>query len=249
MVFAICVFAAWIITRSPIFRIDHFDVTGNQAVPSSDIVTLLWASTAVHRTFLAAFLGINNMLIWPRTLPVSDVLLVPQLSSVTLQKNYKDHTLLAVVTERVPLAIWCLMPAVDANGNPMSDESCFWFDDTGMLFEKAFDTEGSALYAVHDYAQSGLGIGEKMLPDLFVPNMLSVLEVLKASGLIVKEISLNNIGLEELDVSTYNGPDIYFSLRFSATEDLSVLQGLMQKPNFSSLQYVDFRTENRAYYK
>ncbi len=248
-VFGICLFAAWIVTRSPLFRIDHFVVTGNRAVASDDVVTLLWASTARHRTFLAASLGINNMLTWPRALATSDVALVPQLSGVALQKNYTSHTLLAVVTERVPVAIWCLMPKTDENGNPIGDEFCYWFDDTGTLFQKAFDTEGSALFAVHDYAQSGLEIGEKILPDLFVPNMLSILGAIKASGLTVKEIALNDIGLEEIDVSTYNGPDIYFSLRFSADEDLPVLQELVQKPTFPSLQYVDFRTENRAYYK
>ena len=163
VIFCICLFAVWIVTRSPIFYIDHFIVIGNHTVASSDVVTLLWASTATHRTFLTAFLGINNMLIWPQTLATSDVMLVPQLSSVTLQKNYADHTLLAVVTERIPLAIWCLMPATDTNGNPSGDEYCYWFDDTGTLFAKAFDTEGSALFAVHDYTESGLEIGGKIL--------------------------------------------------------------------------------------
>ena len=72
---------------------------------------------------------------------------------------------------------------------------------------------------------------------------------IKASGLTVEEIALHDIGLEEVDVSTYNGPVIYFSLRFNAMEDLPVLQQLLAKPNFNSLQYIDFRTENRAYYK
>lgn len=248
-VFALCIFAIWIVARSPVFHIDHFAVTGNHAVASGDIITLLLASTGIHRTFLAASLGMNNMLIWPRTIATSVVALVPQLSSVTLQKNYTNHTLLAVATERMPLAIWCSIPKIDANGNPLGDEFCYWFDDTGTLFQKAFDTEGSALFAVHDYAQNGIGLGGKILPDIFVPNMLSILDTIKASGLTVKEIALNDLALEEIDVSTYNGPDIYFSLRFSAAEDLPVLEGLVQKSTFTSLKYVDFRTENRAYYK
>jgi hypothetical protein len=141
------------------------------------------------------------------------------------------------------------MPPLDANGNPSGDESCFWFDNTGTLFQKAFDTEGSELFAVHDYAQTGLGVGGKILPDLFISNLISILDTIEASSLTIKEIALNDLSLEEIDVSTYNGPMLYFSLRFSASEDLPVLQELMEKPGFSSLQYVDFRTENRAYYK
>jgi hypothetical protein len=191
----------------------------------------------------------NNMLAWPRSLATSDVALVPQLAGITLQKNYGSHTVTAVVAERIPSAIWCAMPSTLANGDLSGDESCFWFDDTGTLFQKAFDTEGSELFAVHDYAQSGLAIGGKILPDPFVPNMISILDTLEASGLTAKEIALRDLSLEEVDVSTYNGPALYFSLRFSATEDLSTLQQLMEKPDFNSLQYLDFRTENRVYYK
>jgi hypothetical protein len=244
-----CISALWIIEESPIFRIDRFVVTGNKAVAASDIVTLLQASMSRHRTFWFSFLGMDNMLAWPKSLTTSDVALVPQLASATLQKNYGDHTLTVSVAERVPLAIWCEMPPLDANGNPSGDESCFWFDNTGTLFQKAFDTEGSELFAVHDYAQTGLGVGGKILPDLFISNLISILDTIEASSLTIKEIALNDLSLEEIDVSTYNGPMLYFSLRFSASEDLPVLQELMEKPGFSSLQYVDFRTENRAYYK
>ena len=248
-VFAVILLAVWAIAASPLFRLEHFAVTGNRAVAESDVVALLQASMSKHPTFMSRLLGQDNMLAWPKAIDPSDISLVPQLAGVSIQKNYGNHTLMATVTERAPLAIWCLMPGTNAAGDPLGDESCFWFDDTGTLFQKAFDTEGSELSAVHDYSQSGLGIGGKILPDLFVNNMLSILTAVRASGLTVNEIALKDIGLEEVDVSTYNGPALYFSLRFSAAEDLPVLQKLMQQSNFNSLQYVDFRTENRAYYK
>jgi hypothetical protein len=247
--FAVVLLAGWFACDSPVFRIDRFDVVGNRAVPSDVVVALLQGSSARHRTFLDASLGIWNMLVWPKMLAAADVALVPQLAGVSLQENYGYHTLTAVVTEREPLAIWCLMPGTDTAGDPSGDESCFWFDESGTLFQKAFDTEGSELFAVHDYAQTGLGIGGKILPDLFVGNMLSILDAIQASGLTAKEIALRDLALEEVDVSTYGGPTLYFSLRFSAMEDLSVLQALAQRSDFNSLQYIDFRTENRAYYK
>ena len=249
IVFGVGLFGVWVVELSPIFHINRFAVTGNSAVASADILTLLQASMSRHRTLAFSLLGIDNMLAWPKALATSDVALIPQLADVALQKNYGGHTLAAAVTERVPLAIWCEMPPADANGNPSGDESCFWFDDTGMLFQKAFDTEGSELFAVHDYTQTGLGVSGKILPDMFVPNLISVLGAIKTSGLTIKEVAQNDLSLEEIDVSTYNGPVLYFSLRFSAAEDVPVLEQLMQKPDFNSLHYVDFRTENRAYYK
>jgi hypothetical protein len=247
--FVVIIFFAWLIAASPLFRVDHITVTGNRAVASDAVVSLLRASVARHRTLLSQLLGVNNMLIWPKELASSDVALVPQLAAVEIQKKYGSHTLVASAHERVPVAIWCEMPGTDASGNPSGDEACFWFDGTGTLFQKAFDTEGSELFAVHDYSQAGLGIGGKILPDLFVQNMLSLLRTIQASDLTVQEVTLHDLGLEEIDVSTYNGPALYFSLRFDASEDLPVLQQLLGEPNFNSLHYVDFRTENRAYYK
>lgn len=249
LVFSIVLFVFWIIVESPVFRVDRVVVRGNIAVASGDVADLLQASVSRHPTLWSSLLGVKNMLIWPKALASSDIALVPQLAAVTLQKNYTDHTIVASVTEREPVAIWCEMPAVDASGNPSGDESCFWFDDTGTLFQKAFDTEGSELFAVHDYSQKGLGLGGNILPDIFVPDMLSIFDTLKISGITVKEIALNDLSLQEIDISTYDGPALYFSLRFSAEEDLQALQQLMGKPGFSSLQYVDFRTENRMYYK
>ena len=128
-------------------------------------------------------------------------------------------------------------------------ESCYWFDETGFLFERAFDAEGNLLLAAHDYSQKDPGLGQTILPIRFVPNLLSVFAILQASGLRLKEIRLNDIGLEELRVTTYNGPDIYFSLRFPADDTLSILNNLTAKPGFGTLQYVDFRTQDRAYYQ
>lgn len=241
--------AFWIVVESPLFHIDRFVITGNQVVASSDIMALLQSDAAAHRTFWSSLLGMRNLLIWPNAIATSEAASIPEVASISLEKDYGNHTLVASVTERKPLAIWCEMPPNDASGNPSGNESCFWFDDTGTLFARAFDTAGPEIYAVHDYSGTGLSINGKILPDAFVGNMVSILDALRQSGIVVKEIALNNLALQEIDVTTYNGPTLYFSLRFSALEDLPVLQDFMAKPNFDSLQYVDFRTENRAYYK
>jgi len=105
------------------------------------------------------------------------------------------------------------------------------------------------MVAIHDYSQSGLGLGKKVLPDPFMENLVSIVRAVVGSGVGVKEIALNDLALQEIVVTTYDGPALYFSLRFPADNDVPVLQGLMAKPGFGKLQYVDFRVENRAYYK
>lgn len=240
---------AWLAFRSPLFRVRAITVEGNAAVPAADIVTLLQSSALRDHGFLKSLLGIRSMFIWPREFSAEDLAFIPRLSSATISRDYFSHTVTVKVVERSPLAIWCLMPTRDAHGNAINDEQCFWFDDHGIVFARTFDTQGGSIVSVHDYTKENLGLTEKVLPDIFVDHMLSVIDAVRASGINIKEMAVRDIALQEVDITTFNGPDIYFSLRFPADNDLAVLKSLMQKPGFGKLQYVDFRVENRAYYK
>ncbi len=252
----------WLFFRSPVFQIRGVTVSGASTVSASDVENLLTGSILADHGFIKSLLGLNNILAWPSGQLASNSLrYLPQLADVSVSKNYFSRSIDVNVTERQPFAIWCEMQSPSgaapdglpdaATGTPaiFQSESCFWFDASGTIFEKAYDTEGSALYAVHDYSQTGLGLGQKILPDIFVANFMSIIDAVKQSGITVKEIALKDISLQEIDVSTYNGPDVYFSLQFSAADDLPVLQALMAKPNFKNLKYVDFRVQDRAYYE
>ena len=241
VVYAIAVGVAWTFLRSPIFKANAIVVTGNQTVSSGDVITLLQSTTLRDHNFIKSLMGFKNMLIWPDALGAADLRLIPQIATLTTSKSYLSQTITVKVTERMPFAIWCVAP--------QAEEKCYWFDDTGTAFRRTFDTQGSLMFAIHDYSQSDPGLNGKILPSPFVDNLISIVNVVRESGVDIKEIALKDIGLQEIDLTTYNGPDVYFSLRFPADNDLGVLQSLMAKPTFGKLQYVDFRVENRAYYK
>jgi hypothetical protein len=241
--------AFWLVYRSPMFQLQHVVVTGDAGVASSDVVAVLQTAALQKRNFFKELLGYGNILLWPNTLATSDLALLPQVQSITISKNYFFRTVTANVTERAPMGVWCFMPKTDASGYPVGSESCYLFDAQGTMFQRAFDTQGGLLFSVHDHSQTGLGLGAKILPAEFIPNMLSILNDIQKSGLDPEEIALNDLSLEQINVTTHNGPAVYFSLRFSADEDLPVLQSIMAQPGFGKLQYIDFTVENRAYYK
>lgn len=239
----------WIVARSPLFRVGEVIVKGNQGVAADDVKTLLDAQALRGSGFIKAILGFRNMLAWPAALTHDDLRFFPQLADVSIAKDYLAHTITATVALRTPFAIWCIMPKTGPGGNPANDERCYWFDKNGIVFGRTFDTQGSLMVAVHDYSQDTLGLNQKILPDEFTPNLISIVNVVRESGVDVKEIALKDLDLQEIDISTYDGPSLYFSLRFPADNDGPVLASLIGKPNFGKLQYVDFRVENRAYYK
>ena len=259
----------WVISRSPIFRVDHVVVQGNSAVASADIIALAEASAMPGDNFLGATLTFKNMLLWPEVIPQKELQLIPQLASVRIAKNYFSHIITITVTDRAPLGIWCFSappnlgavalsvvatstatsttppPSAAANINT----PCYWFDNTGTIFEKAGDTQGNLVFVVYDRAQRPVGLNQKVLSDEFLTNFISIINVLKEDGLGVRAIELNDLSLQEVDVLTANGPTIYFSLQFPADEYLSVIQKLMLQSTFDRLQYVDCRTQNRLFYR
>ncbi len=241
----------WFIFHSPIFRVNSVVVVGNSSVASSDVVALVEA-TAIpkHETFPALF-GFDNMLLWPDRVASSELPLIPQLARVTVSKNYFSHTVTITADERAPFGIWCFsgQPGSVPTSGVTSNAPCYWFDNTGTIFEKSFDTQGNLIFVVNDTAQAPRGLNQKVLSDEFLPNFLSIMNVLHESGLAVTSIELSDLSLEQVDVLIANGPTIYFSLRFPADEYLPVIQKLMLGPSFDSLQYIDCTTQNRMYYK
>ncbi len=219
----------YLIVRSPAFQAEKITVEGNSAVSTPEIMDLLHssiirtgASIDKPNSGLAAMLGFNSLFIWPRALPSSTVATIPQLAGVTIAKNYFLHTITVTVTERQPFAVWCVMP----------DDDCYWFDNTGIAFERTLDTEGGAIDVIHDYSSSTadnatIAIGEPVLAPEFMPNLISILKALQQSGVGVSDISLQNISLQQINVTTTEGPMLYFSLRFPADSDMPVLQSLI----------------------
>jgi hypothetical protein len=195
------------------------------------------------------------MLLWPANIPQGELQLIPQLATANISKDFFSHAITITVTERAPFGIWCFSapPGVVSTSSTTAimdaNTPCYWFDNTGTIFERAGETQGDLVYMVYDRAQQPRGLNQKVLSDEFLQNFISIMNVLKESGLGVQAIELNDLSLEEVDVQTANGPTIYFSLQFPVDEYLPVIQKLMLQSNFGKLQYVDCRTENRLFYK
>jgi hypothetical protein len=236
---------AWLVVRSPLFQLQHITVTGNNVIASQDVITLLESDPSGHHGFFGSVLGWNNMLSWPGSISKNQLDAIPQLASATVSKDYFSRTITVNVTERSPFGIWCFLP----KGDDTDSGLCYWFDNTGVIFEKATNTEGNLIVVVHDHSQNTRGLNQKVLSDAFAANFISIVNVLHKSNVGIQEIDLNDLSLEEVDVMTTGGPELYFSLRFPADDDLGVLQSLITQGGFNKLQYVDCRTEDRVYYK
>lgn len=266
--FFILLGVAVLLVKAPFFYLTKVDVSGNKLVPD-DAILALALSRINTPGLLASVLGVNHVFNWPEVFPAEKLRLLPTLKSVLIEKNYGNQSALIHVEEREPYGIWCSLRAQnDADGTQTDAEGvqrdsglsqrqsavaagdrCWWFDNEGVILKKALRAEGSLIPSISDHSQNNLGLGANILPEKLLPNVLSVLETVKAAGLRVKEIILENLERQEITIRTYNGPELYFSLRFSAESTLAAIPNLMSKSGFKDLEYLDFRVENRVYYR
>lgn len=238
----------WVVLWTPIFRLKSFEIMGTSGVPKEDLVNLLrWQ---VMDAGWKHVFGFDNIFVWPESLPSEKLKYLPVLKSLEIHRDYWEKAIQISVLERTPFGIWCLMKR--------EAPECFWFDEEGVILARAPLAEGSLIPAVNDYSQNKLGIGAAVLSQDQIPNLFSVFRVLAAAKVEVKEIRLEDTALAEIKVLTYGGlpvkagPELYFSLRFPADNTLAVLNSMRAATStagFERLEYIDFRVENRAYYK
>lgn len=224
--------------KTGIFRAKEINITGNKEVPEADIRASLQAQVFGGR-YISYLLGFNNLLIWPDRIQNPDRFL-PQIKSMDVEKSYWSKTITVRVTERSPYGIWCVSG---------KDVNCFWFDEGGKIFKKGPLSQGSLIKTVIDSSGRKLGLGEYVLSGNYFKNLHSIFEVLDSSNLSIDSVELKNLELGEVTIKADGGPELYFSLRFKSDWVSPILKKLMDDNSFPKLKYVDFRIENRAYYK
>lgn len=126
---------------------------------------------------------------------------------------------------------------------------CWWFDSEGVLFRQAPAAEGGTIRVVRDESGRSLTIGARVLPASLLANLSSVFTSLVEAGVPLGEVRLTDLELQEVSVHPPKTAKMYFSLRFPASATASALQALRERPGLEKLEYVDFRVENRVYYK
>ncbi|MEK7553304.1 MAG: hypothetical protein AAB504_01300 [Patescibacteria group bacterium] len=217
------------VVYSPLFRITRIN---------ADVNIEELKNFFSSRSKIAKFLGRDNILIWNNN--VGDFLKQnPQIMNLSVEKNYFRREVKVDFQKRERFGIWC-----------QQNEICWWFDKNGVVFEHAPKTEGEMIYKVDDFSERRLIIGNKIIKEDLLANLLKIFNILEQSGLNVRTLQIKDLSLQEATVEPVNilMPKIYFSLRFDPAFAMPAIQAIKEY-GLNKIEYVDFRVENRAYYK
>lgn len=231
----------WVVLRSGIFSARSVSVDGLKTVSEDQVLTLL-RSRIFEESFPKYVMGYRNLLVWPEELSGEALLLLPQVKRIAIETSYARREVRVHVEERNRRGIWCFVAT-------SGERACSWFDDEGFLIEHVAGAAGSLILVVHDYSDPPRIEGRYVLPRESFGNLLSVLRLVETTDLVVREIAINKNALEEVRVEQESGPLLYFSLRFPLVGGEAALSSLKETANFDKLRSVDFRVQNRVYYK
>ena len=227
--FVLAIGIGYLTIYSPVFKIKRIDAGQNQQLIDE------LKNFFVGQSKITKFLGPDNILIWQQE-KISEFLKdYSQIAELTIEKDYFNRQVQINVREREKFGVWCA-------------SSCFWFDKSGVLFAEAPMMEGELINKIYDSTGRELKPGDKILEENLLGNLLKILNVLQKSELWMKNLYLQDLSLQEISVESPLLPQIYFSLRFNPESTLPAIQSIKEL-GLAKIEYIDFRVENRAYYK
>jgi len=202
---------------SSVFQIKNINISRTEKVSTEEIHNII--SNNVNNIFLANLKEISQ--------EITDKF--PQIASITIKKKLPNE-LIADIVERQPIAILC-----DSNN------SCYYIDNKGVLFEEAGDkdlpiikTEGS-LY--------NLKLGEEALDKDYLEKLLTI-------NYNVKDIEIAEIypvSENRLDIKTTENWNIYFNMKEDIDWQIEKLNILLKEKlpieERTNLEYIDLRFE------
>lgn len=229
------------VVYSPIFQIAQiniYDGTSDVPIRTSDVLILTddLKIYFANQSKLTGFLGAENILIWNNK--IEDFLKQnSQFVGLSIKRNFLKREVKINFQKRERFGVWC-------------QSECVWFDKRGVAFEKAPKIEGEMIFRVEDFSEKELMIGDKIMEESLFANLLKIFSILEQSDVGIRTLVIKNLSLQEAAVESENPsiPKIYFSLRFDPAFTMAAINSLKEY-GLNKIQYIDFRVENRAYYK
>lgn len=184
-----------------------------------------------------ALIGKEHILFWLGR--VSEISSLPFIKEVNKETNIWNKTVKISLTLREPEGVIC-----EKEGN------CYFFDKEGKVFLKAPQTEGPLFLKINDKTGRKIVLGQYVFPKKeWLSNFYSIVSVMKNNGFKIAESGVEDFQKEEWYLKITEGTIFLFNFNFVPERFEYILENLSNKINFKNTVYVDFRVENRIYYK
>ncbi len=220
---------------SQIIKVQKFSIDGNRVVGRSELEELI-TKKLNSRGWFVRKISEKNILYWFGVKEIRDSGIAAA-DEVLVHTNLTDRTVAVEIKERVFAGIWC-------------GDSCFGFDSNGVAYFLAPDTEGSLILKIKDENNVGLTLGQPVIADEKVlSNIFKTIAIIKENNILIDGVTIKDATLREWELKSTKGTQFKFSLDFVPDKLKSVIDNLKGRTKLEALNYIDFRVQNRVYFK
>jgi hypothetical protein len=173
----------------------------------------------------------------------------PHLALVSVQKSFFRKTIVLSVKEREKQGVWCgvKVSAGDVEGQAARTTKCLWFDKEGVLFREAPSVDGTLIPVIKEFSSHERRVGESLLSASSTQYVLKIFDIFKEADIALVGLRMEDGKSDEVIADLLGEVEVYFSTRFDSSFALPALAQL--KPKLRKLSYIDFRSQNRVYYR
>jgi len=224
----------YLVFFSPVLKINEITIEGSEVLDKNDILQTIYPLTHDGGTFILPTR--RNILFFDEDSAEEQIRAEFPIIKQIILKRILPHKILVRIEERKTIGTWCFL------------DSCYYFDDEGVLWGQALKSSGPLLLIVDDLRGNKDNI-KKLNPDL-LRGIRKSIEGVEKLAIKVKKIEIPENSLTDFRIYTITGYYILIDYSVDIDKQLSVLDIFLKDKgkNFNS-EYIDLRIEGRVYYK
>lgn len=229
----------------PKIQVSKFLISGNEKIKTEDIENIILNNIEKNIFSIGSWQVKTKSIFLVNLNNIKKEILskFPEIENVVVKKKFFE-TVQVKIEERSPVAVFCQPENLPNN--------CYFIDRGGIIFELIKDLPGQMVILRQQLANEDIFVGKKTVQENIINAVLKTDKVLKDSFKIdVKEALITSP--IRMDLKTSENWQIYFDLDSDLDLQITKLNLLLKNEISESvrktLQYIDLRFRDRAYYK
>lgn len=230
----------WAVFLSPLFKIKDINIiSDSDYLNHNDIIKIM--------SDVAPF-GLKENLIFLSKFKLKSELTAtfPAITNVTIKKDL-FNTLIINFKKRISIGIWCHHVVDEPQAN-----NCYYFDNEGIIFALAPQTEGSLILKIMDFSKNNVSLGNKVLDSNRINFVINFSNEINENGKFkILEFKIKPNSSVNFEAITDKNWSIYLDdtqdVKIAANNLLTILDEAVKKTG--NLEYIDLRIPSRIFYK
>ncbi len=239
-----------LMSRISSLQIRNIQVVGNEAIAADAIKAK--ADETLNQYYLWLFPK-RNVLFYPDNVIASSVSSNwSRIDEVTVNANSLS-SLTITVKEKTAKYVWCGFERKDFLED--TSTTCYLLDDSGKIFDTTGQISGGMYLKMFGLIDTADVVGKTYMDNTEREKILSLVDLLEDQSLHVVRLYVrdNSFGLSqknfEYELMLGNGIRLILNSATDPEKAILALKTLAGKNSLLGADYIDFRFENKVYYK